>query len=130
MELNRALDSCYIAAYRLVEGLPKADVIATYLLMLALSGYIIDLAVALDMMHFLSIFGPSGRALIILGGLLCSAIGFSISHRSPQLISDKGLRSSTHLLFRRLFFFIPTASFIALMFVSLILGVRLLPTLQ
>lgn len=65
MELSRALDSCYVAAYRIVEGQPKADVMVTYLLILALSGYVLDSIVAPNMMGLLPLWGLNGQTLLL-----------------------------------------------------------------
>jgi len=125
MELSKALDSCYIAAYRIVEGLPKADVVATFLLILALSGYVVDIAVTLNMMGLLPIFGVNEQTLFLMGCLLCGMVGFDFLSRAQKLINDRNLRSSKYQAFRYAFFFTPVATLIMLIFSSVTYGIRL-----
>jgi hypothetical protein len=125
MELGKALDSCYIAAYRIVEGLPKADVVATFLLILALSGYVVDMAVTLNMMGLLPILGVNEQTLLFMGCLLCGMVGFDFLSRAQKLINDTNLKSSKYQSFRYAFFFTPVATLIMLIFSSMTYGIRL-----
>jgi hypothetical protein len=108
-----------------VEGQPKADVMATYLLILALSGYVLDAVVALNMTGLLPLWGLNGQSLLFMGCLLCGVLGFDFLERAQKLVKDKSLKSSKYRPFHYAFFGMPVTAFIILICASMMYGIRL-----
>ena len=119
MKLGRALDSCYLAAYIMVDGKPRANVSAANFMMLTFMAYGVDIVAALNLIGMIPLFGLGGHALVILECLPCGGFGFSYLFRSSKILEKERTPPAEYRVFRYIFFCAPITIFLFLIFMTI-----------
>jgi len=120
MQIVRAFDSCFVAAYKMFSGKQQNTSNATTMLIFSFLFYWVDIVVFINYTGVLFNLGWSGRDLIFVGGL-CIIVAhlFIYIPRASRILGDTSLASSQYRFFRYVFFCSPAIIFFVLIFLEI-----------
>lgn len=121
MKMGRAIDSCFVAAYRLFRESRQSVIHAIGMLSAALMFYLVDAVAILNYAGLLKPIGWGGRAAIFAGGLCISIVALAIVFvpRAARILRDASLESSRYRPFRYAFFCLPAILFFVILFLEI-----------
>ncbi len=117
MQIARAFDSCFVAAYNMYSDNQRTAANAIAIVFFTLLFYWLDIVVYFDNTGLLLKFGWQGKNTIFIGavGIALLLIPYFYS-RASAILNDKNLASSQYRFFRYIFFCSPVVLFFVSMF--------------
>ncbi len=121
MKMEKAIDSCFVAAYRLFRESQQSVINAIGMLCASLMFYLVDMVAIFNYTGLLAHIGRGGRVVIFAGGLCISIVALVIYFvpRASRILGDASLESSQYRPFRYVLFCLPAIAFFVILFLQI-----------